>query len=123
MRAPNVLLLPLAGLALAGCVGTPPSPQGVDVSESGIEVAMSDRSTCIGTAPNPGVSWSGVLSGCNSPYPYRVIFDTRTNPLREGLEAVVGAIGIDLAPVATVEIDGPAGNTWTFTSPPPDPDD
>ena len=113
--------VPLAAalLALAGCLSAPAQPQAVTVSAAGIAVAMSDRSTCRGVAPVPGADWSGVLSGCDSPYPYRVVFDRSANPLRAGLVAVAEAAGLTLAPVATVEIDGPAGNTWRFASPPP----
>ncbi|ABD56299.1 hypothetical protein [Jannaschia sp. CCS1] len=106
-------------IALAGCVGSPSRPLGVDVSAAGIEVSMSNRQTCVGPAPAGGGSWSGTLQGCDSPYPYRVTLDEGGNPIRGTLVEVFGAIGLQLSPIATVEIDGPAGNTWTFTSPPP----
>lgn len=116
MRLPYLLLcLPLG---LAACATGPARPLGVDVSASGIEVAMSNRQTCIGPAPAPATSWSGTLQGCDSPYPYRVMVEGNQG-LRGALVEVFGAIGVDLAPLATVEIDGPAGNTWTFASPPP----
>jgi len=108
-----------APLALAGCIGAPAQPVGVDVSATGIDVQMSNRQTCVGPAPSAGAGWSGVLQGCDSGYPYRVTLDASRNPIRSALVEVFGTIGVDLAPIATVEIDGPAGNTWTFTSPPP----
>lgn len=116
-------VLPLISLSvpalLAGCLNTPAQPTDVDVSAARIEVTMSNRQTCVGDAPVAGESWQGVLQGCDSPYPYRVTFDGRQNPIRSGLEDVFNAIGVDLAPLATIEIDGPAGNTWTFASPEP----
>ncbi len=113
---------PLASLCaltlLAGCLTTSARPTGVDVSSTGITVAMSNRQTCRGPAPASATSWSGVLQGCDSPYPYRVVMEGNQG-LRGALVEVFGAIGVQLAPLATVEIDGPAGNTWTFASPPP----
>ena len=121
------LALPLICLPaltfLAGCLGNPAQPTDVAVSRNGIEVAMSNRQTCIGPAPTAGGSWQGVLQGCDSPYSYRVILDDRRNFVRIGLEEIVGALGLELAPVAQVEIDGPTRNTWTFASPEPIPDD
>lgn len=114
----SVLLIVLSA-ALAGCAGAPARPLEVTVSTAGIEVDMSSRQTCVGPAPGDGGSWSGILQGCDSPYPYRVTLDTGANPIRGALVQVFGAIGVTVAPIATVEIDGPAGNTWTFRSPPP----
>ena len=113
----TLVLLPMA--LLAGCLNTFPQPQTVDVSALGIEVQMSNRQTCTGPAPLPGSSWSGTLQGCDAPYPYRVTLDDRPNVLRDVLETGLAAVGVPLAPVATVEIDGPSGNTWRFASPPP----
>ena len=118
--------IPFASLCvpalLAGCLAAPAQPTAVDVSATGIEVAMSNRQTCIGPAPQGALIWSGTLEGCDSPYPYRVVVEDDRG-LRGALVEVFGAIGVTLAPLATVEIDGPAGNTWTFASPPPLPDD
>ncbi len=109
----------LSALALlAGCVSQPARPLEVTVSGQGIEVAMSNRQTCTGTAPAPGTSWSGVLQGCDSAYPYRVTIEGNQG-LRGALVEVFGAVGVELAPLGTVEIDGPLGNTWTFASPAP----
>ncbi len=117
MRLPFLLLLCLP-LGLAACATGPAQPLGVDVSDTGIEVAMSNRQTCTGPAPAPGTSWSGTLQGCDSAYPYRVTV-AGNQGLRGALVEVFGAIGVQIAPLATVEIDGPAGNTWTYRSPPP----
>ncbi|MBF9045224.1 hypothetical protein HKCCE4037_17915 [Rhodobacterales bacterium HKCCE4037] len=117
-----LIALPVLAL-LSGCLGTTPRPLDVEVSRDGIEVRMSNRQTCLGPAPQPGTSWSGTLQGCASPYPYRVVLDDGGNPLRTVLEEGASAIGLTLAPVAEVEIDGPAGNTWRFSSPDADPFD
>ena len=113
------LLLILPAALLGGCLNTQPQPQTVTVSATGIEVQMSNRQTCIGPAPVPGASWSGTLQGCDAPYPYRVTLDVSANPLRAVLETGASALGLTLAPIAEVEIDGPAGNTWRFQSPEP----
>ncbi len=113
----------LPAIVLAGCLNTPPQPQSVDVFATGIEVQMSNRQTCTGPAPQPGVSWSGTLQGCDAPYPYRVTLDDRGNALRDVVETGFSAIGVRIAPVAEVQIDGPAGNTWRFETPPPLPSD
>ncbi|WP_224815816.1 hypothetical protein [Hasllibacter sp. MH4015] len=122
--AKPLLVLPTLSL-LAACASMPAQPTQVEVSRTAIEVTMSNRQTCIGPAPAPatGSSWQGTLQGCDSPYPYRVQLDDSGNPIRLGLEQVFASIGVDIAPIARVEIDGPAGNTWTFASPRPVEDD
>ena len=111
MRIALIVGLPLG---LAACVAQPAQPTFVDVSRAGIEVRMSDRQTCIGVAPGPGQNWSGTLQGCDSAYPYRVTLDPSGNNVRAAVnEALGGAINL----VAVVEIDGPAGNTWTIRTP------
>ncbi len=113
------ILLILPAALLTGCLNTPPQPQTVTVSATGIEVQMSNRQTCIGATPVPATSWSGTLQGCDAPYPYRVTLADSGNPLRAALESGASAIGLTLAPIAEVEIDGPVGNTWRFQSPEP----
>jgi hypothetical protein len=110
MRSALVFCLPLA---LAACVDAPARPSFVDVTQQGIAVEMSDGQTCVGMAPAPGTDWSGTLQSCNSPYPYRVVLEGG-NGARTQINAALGDV-LNLA--AVVEIDGPAGNTWTFRTP------
>lgn len=105
-------------VALSACAALPPPrPESVEVSRSGIEVTLTDRSTCIGIAPDGQPdSWSGTLQGCPVPYAYAVEIDPRTNPVRYLLEEV---IGLTVAPIATVTITDVDGRSRVFASPEP----
>jgi len=118
----DTVLMGMIVVLLTGCVAASPRPVAVEVSRTAIDVRLSDGSRCEGPAPaGSPTAWSGRLTGCSASYPYDVAFETNPNLLRQGAEAVVEAIGADglLYPMAEVAITGPEGQTWRFSSPPP----
>ncbi len=118
----RLLFLTAATVGLSACAATPPRPVEVSLSQTLLEVRLSNGQTCTGPAPAAAAAgWSGTLEGCAVALPYEVTIDPGTNPVRFVLQEIFTAIGLTdaIAPIATVTITDATGRTRTFASPPP----
>lgn len=123
MRPTALGLLALLPLA-AGCaaLATTPSPSAVSLTESQLDVRMSNGTTCIGTPSQAGaLTWSGALANCPQGFAYTVEIDPRSNILREAVRIVLEAVELDdlISPVAQVSVTDPDGRVYGFALPRP----
>lgn len=119
----------LAAASIAACVPMLPArtdqvPAAATLRADTLIVDLASGQRCRGPRPPDAgeAGWSGRLEGCNAPYPYTVVFEQSTNPLRWAIEGAARALRVEdlLLPMAEVRVTGPDGREHVFRSPPPD---
>jgi hypothetical protein len=122
----RLALLSTAALSTAIVACAPlaePAPREASLSRNLLVVTLDDNQSCRGPRPASAgpEGWAGTLQGCSVAYPYAVRMDPKPNPLRRMVEEVFAALTLDdqLAAMAEVEVIGPGGRSYLFTSPPP----
>jgi hypothetical protein len=117
--------LPLAAvltLALSAAVSAGPRPAGVDLTETGLTVTLTNAARCEVPRPGTALAWSGTLAGCGADWSYAVTLDPGTNPAREVVRAIF-ADTVGMAAVGRVVLTDARGHDRVFVSPPPTAED
>lgn len=119
-RLPTALITAVSTM-LAGCSVPGPDAdtarvRAVYLYPHTLNVLTSSGALCAGPKPaGAGATWSGLLKGCDHPWPFTVTLHRERNPLRLVLEEI-GLTPI-LSPVATVTVTDGSGREKTFAAP------